>query len=229
MSKYKIKNPFYAHGKRKSIIVRSKVPDFDNVPYCESPALGMGAPECSEDCCDYGRCHKQAYFDFIEKKHPHAELLHLCQDCGILLTPEQEGKICETANGITYFLCKKCYKTKNDSLVANQPDKFIIEDREYSKEEVLEILKKHKEDEDKKYSTCDKCGIKYLNNKKFNMIYENLENDTDLKPGTAIGSQGTPIITGVQITSTCGTGKKIKLCDNCIEKLINWLGEIKHG
>ena len=60
------------------------------------------------------------------------------------------------------------------------------------------------------------------------MIYENLEDDTDLKPSMAIGYRGTPFITGVQITSTCGTGKKIKLCDNCIKELINWLGEIKH-
>ena len=25
--------------------------------YCESPALGMGAPKCSEDCCDIGGFH----------------------------------------------------------------------------------------------------------------------------------------------------------------------------
>ena len=55
------------------------------------------------------------------------------------------------------------------------------------------------------------------------MIHENLENDTDLKPGMAIGYQGTPFITGIQITSKCGTGKKIKLCDNCIKELVLFL------
>lgn len=107
-------------------------------------------------------------------------------------------------------------------------DKFVIEDREYSNEEVLEILKKHKAEEDKKYHKCERCGIKYLDNKTFNMIYENLENDKDLKPGTCVGYIGTPFITGIQILSKCGIGKKIKLCDNCIKDLINWLGEIKH-
>lgn len=192
--------------------------------YCESPALGIGAPKCSEDCCDYGGCHKQAYFDFIEKKYPHAELLHSCQDCGILLTPEQEGKICETAGGITYFLCKKCYKTKNDSLVANQPDKFVIEDREYSNEEVLEILKKHKAEEDKKYHKCERCGNRYLGNKTFNMVTHNL----DEKPDNccAWGYASTPYIRGFRILSTCGDGREVKLCDDCIFELKRWLVKV---
>lgn len=186
MSKYKIKNPGYAHGKGKSINVRSKMFGTDNVLYCENPAIGKGAPKCSEDCCNYGACHKRAYFEYIANKYN--------------TTPDK------IAIGTNF-----------------QFEKFIIEDREYSKEEVFEILKKHKKEEDKKYSTCHRCGIKYLENKKFNMIFENLENDTDLKPGTAIGYVGTPFITGIQITSKCGHGKKIKLCDNCIKELVLFL------
>ena len=82
--------------------------------YCESPALGIGAPKCSEDCCDYGGCHKQAYFEYIANKYN--------------TTPDK------IAIGTNF-----------------QFEKFVIEDREYSNEEVLEILKKHKAEEDKKY------------------------------------------------------------------------------
>lgn len=93
--------------------------------YCESPALGMGAPKCSEDCCDYGGCHKQAYFEYIANKYN--------------TTPDK------IAIGTNF-----------------QFDKFVIEDREYSNEEVLEILKKHKTEEDKKYHKMDNELLKYL-------------------------------------------------------------------
>lgn len=203
--------------------------DHSKIPYCESPALGMGAPKCSEDCCDYGACHKEAYFDFIEKKYPHAEILHSCQDCGVLLTPDQEGKICETASGIVYFLCKKCYKAKNDSLVANQSDKFVVEDREYSNEEVLEILKKHKAEEDKKYHKCERCGEKYIDNLSINMAKEGLDRERDghcSAWGNYCGAWGytvTPYLTGLKVTSKCGEGRKIKLCDHCVEDLLKFL------
>ena len=102
---------------------------------------------------------------------------------------------------------------------------ITIYNRNYSVGEILEILKKHKKEEDSKYIECYCCGNKYSENKLFNIIHENLEDDTDLKPGTCIGYQGTPFITGIQILSTCGTGKKIKLCDNCIKKLIKLIHE----
>lgn len=106
-----------------------------------------------------------------------------------------------------------------------QFDKFVIEDREYSKEEVLEILKKHKAEEDKKYHTCERCGTKYLGNNKFNMINHNL----DKKPDncSAWGYAITPYIRGFKILSTCGDGREINLCDKCIDELINWINQLK--
>lgn len=95
----------------------------------------------------------------------------------------------------------------------------------YTLKQITEILKKYQEEEDKKYNTCYICGDKYLENKKFNMVHENMEDDRELEPGTAICYQTPPIITGIQIQSTCGNGKKIKLCDNCIQRLLIFLKE----
>lgn len=184
MSKYKIKNPGCAHGKRKSIIVRSKMVGTDNIPYCENPALGMGAPKCSEDCCDYGGCHKQAYFEYIANKYN--------------TTPDK------IAIGTNF-----------------QFDKFVIEDREYLKEEVLEILKKHKEEEDKTRHKCKRCGTRYLGNSRFNMVTNMLDKKPDLS--MAWGYSTTPFIRGFKVLSTCGDGEEIGLCDNCIAELLRWL------
>ena len=155
--------------------------------YCENPALGMGAPKCSEDCCDYGGCHKQAYFDYIANKYN-----------------TTSDKI---AIGINY-----------------QFEKFVIEDREYSNEEVLEILKKHKAEEDKKYHKCERCGIKYLRNNLVNMVDCNL--DKKLDHNYACGYASTPYIRGFKILSTCGDGREVKLCDDCILELKRWLVKV---
>lgn len=155
-----------------------------NQRYCESPALGMGAPKCSEDCCDYGSCNKKAYFEYIANKYN--------------TTPDKIAIV-------TNF----------------QFDKFVIDDREYTKEEVLEILKKHKAEEDKKYHKCERCGARYLENNTFNMVTHNL----DKKPDNccAWGYASTPYIRGFRILSTCGDGREIKLCDDCIFELKRWL------
>ena len=68
---------------------------------------------------------------------------------------------------------------------------------------------------------CDKCKITYEKNKKFNMINQDL--GPEVKSGQAIGYLTHPIIDGIIISSTCGTGKKIDLCDNCICELLNFL------
>lgn len=158
--------------------------------YCESPALGMGAPKCNEDCCDYGGCHKQAYFDYIANKY---------------------NTIPDKTAIVTNF----------------QFEKFVIEDREYSNEEVLEILKKHKAEEDKKYHKCERCGTRYLENNTFNMVTHIL----DKKPDncSAWGYATTPYITGFKILSTCGQGREINLCDDCISELLKWLTESFQG
>ena len=44
------------------------------IPYCENPALGMGAPDCSEDCCNFGSCHKDAYFKYLKETN-------MCEKC----------------------------------------------------------------------------------------------------------------------------------------------------
>ena len=161
------------------------------IPYCESPALGMGAPICSKDCCNFGNCHKSAYFKFLAEN----------------------------------TLIANHTKTKTAISTNWQFDKFIIDDREYNKEEVYEILKKHKEEEDKKYNICERCNKRYLENKTFNMVDCNLEEKLD--NCSAWGYTSTPYIRGFKILSTCGHGREIKLCDDCIFELKKWLTKIK--
>ena len=160
----------------------------DLIPYCQNPAIGKGAPKCSEDCCNYGGCHKEAFFDHLASKYPNATEIY-----------ELKAKHC-----------------KEDSSL------FTIDDRKYSYGEVMEILKKHKEEEDKEYHICDKCGNKYLENNKYNMVRYNLSEEPG--PGQVIGYQSTPYISGIKILSNCGDGRKIKLCDKCIKELVDWLG-----
>ena len=158
--------------------------DWNQIPYCENPAIGMGAPNCSKDCCCYGGCNKKAYFEYIANKYN--------------TTPDK------IAIGTNF-----------------QFDKFVIDDREYSNEEVLEILKKHKEEEDKKYHKCYRCSKKYLENNKFNMVNYNLNIEPD--NAYAVGYAHPPYIKGFRILSTCGKGKDIGLCDDCINELLKWL------
>lgn len=191
MSKYKIKNPGYIVGKGKSSIIRSKAVGSSNIPYCQNIAIDINAPKCSEDCCNYGSCNKQTYFEHIANKY-------------------------------------NTTVDKIDTATKFQFDKFVIEDREYSNEEVYEILKKHKEEEDKKYRHCFKCKIKYLNNDKINMVKHHLHESIINDAAYAHGYADTPYIKGFKILSTCGKGKDIELCDNCIEELIDWLGEYNH-
>ena len=115
---------------------------------------------------------------------------------------------------------ENCCKCKAH-LINYKFDKFVIDDREYYKEEVLEILKKHKEEEDKKYHKCERCGKRYRENNRFNMVTHNLDKKPDLN--MAWGYTSTPYIKGFKILSTCGDGREIKLCDDCIAELIKWL------
>lgn len=137
------------------------------------------------------------------------------------------------ANG--YFICEKC-KTKVDSIdehgiclecridkKRNNKLNFVIDDKSYSTDEIIEILKKYKEEEDKKYQTCDICGDKYLENNRYNMCYYDLD-EKPLEPRAyAIGYESTPYIKGIKILSTCGTGKDVKMCDTCVASLIHML------
>jgi hypothetical protein len=104
-----------------------------------------------------------------------------------------------------------------------------IEDREYTETEIFDILKKHKEEEDKKYHKCERCGKRYLENNTFNMVTYNLDKKPDNCSawGSAWGYETTPYITGFKILSTCGQGREINLCDNCIQSLIEWLNKNK--
>lgn len=95
----------------------------------------------------------------------------------------------------------------------------------YTTEELLKIVEKHQIEEDKKMTKCFRCGSKFLENKKFNMCDYNLnpERKNDGKCGFAEGYSKPPIISGFEITSTCGKGRKIPLCDECVSELIDWL------
>lgn len=113
----------------------------------------------------------------------------------------------------------KAYPYYNNSI------NIKIEDREYTETEILDILKKHKEEEDKKYPKCYKCGKKYLENNRFNMVSNNLEQIMPVNKSYAVGYQTTPYITGFKILSKSGQGREINLCDDCIFELIKWLNE----
>jgi hypothetical protein len=51
----------------------------------------------------------------------------------------------------------------------------------------------------------------------------------DKEPGSCClwGYETTPYVTGFKILSTCGRGKEINLCDDCIQSLIEWLNKNK--
>lgn len=208
-------------------IIKFKTKDKNRIPYCENPAIGMGAPECSEDCYKFGGCNKDAYFRYIHKNYkitptettcPHVLGLYTCHICG--------NKV-ETA----YFddnentICKEC-KDKKEKNKLTEMCNINIEGKSYSIEEIMEILKKHKKEEDAKYINCDRCGIKYLENTQYNMVCEQL--DKEVEPDMVIGYQSTPYINGIQILSTCGNGRKLKLCDKCVGKFIIWLNDWKN-
>lgn len=68
---------------------------------------------------------------------------------------------------------------------------------------------------------CDRCGIVYEKNN-LNLV----ENNLDEKPKDsycAYGYSSEPFITGITITSTCGSGKKFDLCDKCNLLLVDFL------
>ena len=153
--------------------------------YCESTAIGMNAPKCSEDCCDYGSCHKDTYFKHIADKYN-----------------TTIDKIDTSSNLATI--------------------KLVVDGKEYTAEDIFRILKNHKE-EDKKYHKCERCGKQYLGNNTFNMVTHNLDKKPD--KDMAWGYASTPYIRGIRILSTCGDGRDISLCDDCIFELKKWLTE----
>lgn len=95
----------------------------------------------------------------------------------------------------------------------------------YTTEELLKIVEKHQIEEDKKMTKCFRCGSKFLENKKFDMCDYNLNAEIkhDNKSCHVHGYSKSPIISGFEITSTCGNGRKISLCDECVSELIDWL------
>ena len=50
----------------------------------------------------------------------------------------------------------KCYPKEDAD---NSSISFNIDGEEYNYDKVIEILKKHKAEEDKKYHKCKRCGI----------------------------------------------------------------------
>lgn len=122
---------------------------------------------------------------------------------------------------------KKLYDNETIRLKSNSIDKIIIEDREYSEEEILKILKEYKKEEDKKYHKCYRCNKRYLENNRLNMVVNNLEQRMSNTSAYATGYATTPYITGFKILSKCGQGKEIGLCDDCISELIKWLNKNK--
>lgn len=118
-------------------------------------------------------------------------------------------------------------KTKRNEYDIITNKGITIDDRLYEFSEIKEILKRHKIEEDKKYHKCYRCNKRYLENNKFNMVVNNLEQILSNTSAYAHGYATTPYITGFKILSTCGQGKEIGLCDDCIKELVNWLNGVK--
>lgn len=161
----------------------------------------------------------------------YASALRRCAKCGELVEGVYEGDgCCEECSA--YSKKKRYIKPDNEKVYAygdgsGRIENFVIDGRKYDIREIYDILREHKakEDADPELIVCERCGKKYKDNSKVNMVSANLEED--VKPGQAIGYMTTPFINGIQILSTCGRGAKIKMCDDCIEELVSWLFEIK--
>ena len=143
---------------------------------------------------------------------PHAIGLYTCKKCH------------EIVDGVNHYgVCLNCVENKEKNKEKDKELMFVIEDKRYSTEEIIEILKKHKEEEDKKYHKCDICGDKYLENNTYNMCRYDLDEKHINPKAYAVGYSSTPYIKGIKILSTCGSGKEIKMCDKCISLLVKWL------
>lgn len=150
----------------------------------------------------------------------HLEGYHTCVICGKQTSPEDARTIVH--NNLISICCSKCYPKKDKTSHADKSSvSFNIDGEEYGFDRVIEILKKHKAEEDKKYHKCERCGTRYLQNNTFNMVTHNLDEKSDNCSAWAYGS--TPYIRGFKILSTCGDGREVKLCDDCIKKLILFL------
>lgn len=124
----------------------------------------------------------------------------------------------EKVDGVNHYgVCLKCVENKEKNKELN----FVVGDKSYSIDEITEILKNHKEEEDKKYQTCDICGNKYLENNTYNMCKYALDEKPINPECYAIGYTSTPYIKGIKILSTCGSGKDIKMCDKCVSKILD--------
>lgn len=148
----------------------------------------------------------------------HLEGYHTCVICGKRTSPKDARTIVH--NNHISICCSKCYPKKDAD---NSSISFNIDGEEYNYDKVIEILKKHKAEEDKKYHKCERCGTRYLQNNTFNMVTHNLDEKPDNCSAWGYGS--TPYIKGFKILSTCGDGREVKLCDNCIKKLILFLND----
>lgn len=104
----------------------------------------------------------------------------------------------------------------------NEPS-VVVNGKQYSMYELSEIIKKYEEEEDKKYKTCYRCGKKYLNNSKYNMVIENLDPIENHGTSMAFGYQSTPYISGITINAGPYKGREIEMCDDCIDMLKVWL------
>ena len=70
---------------------------------------------------------------------------------------------------------------------------------------------------------CDRCKKIYEKNTKNNLVENNLNKELDSY--RTVGYSTEPIINGLTINSTCGNGKKIDLCDDCVDELLIFLKE----
>ena len=99
-----------------------------NIPYCENFAIGLGAPKCSEECCNYGACHKDAYFEHIKKSNLEIIVKHgywtgrtfmddaHAEGFGPNMTEEEKERIRENDKHVTH--CSECGAMFDDRYVS---------------------------------------------------------------------------------------------------------------
>ena len=92
---------------------------------------------------------------------------------------------------------------------------------------IVEIVRKHKKEEDAKLKTCYRCGKKYRENKTFSIAKFNLDETSD-KPGTVVGYASVPYLSGIKALSGNIQGKELDMCDFCNHSFLIWLDDFKN-
>ena len=109
------------------------------------------------------------------------------------------------------------YSSEEDS---EQPssEPLTINGIDYSMEQLYEIITEYQKSQGLCPIKCDLCGNTYVENKKYD-IYSVLKRNP---LSNSLSDEDPSYITGIKLMSTKGDCAEIKMCDNCLDKLIVW-------